>query len=86
MDDTRVHVGVGWSQDKDARRAGFEAAQKALAGSGQTEANMAFVFSTIGYAPEQLLAGVSEVLKNTPIHGGTSFTGVNDSGRISGRR
>ncbi len=76
MDDTRVHVGIGWSQDTDARRAGVEAAQKALASSHQTEANVAFVFSTIGYAPEQLLAGIGEVLKSTPVHGGTSFTGV----------
>jgi len=84
MEDVRVYVGVGWSRDVDARKAGFEAAQKALASSGQTEANMAFVFSTIGYAPDQLLAGVKEVLKNAPVHGGTSFTGVMTPGGFLG--
>ena len=76
MEDTRVHAGVGWSKNTNAKKAGLEAAQKALAKSGQTEANMAFVFSTVGYDPTQLLAGVNEALKNTPVHGGTSFTGV----------
>ena len=71
----RIAVGMGWSKDPAARKAGGEAARAALAGSGG-EADVAFVFSTVDYDATELLAGVNERLGITPVHGGTSFTGI----------
>lgn len=70
----RINVGFGWSCDKDARKAGLEAAQAAL-GNGRAP-DIAFVFATVGYEPDPLVAGVNEGLGHVPIHGGTSFTGI----------
>ena len=70
----RISVGFGSSNEKDARKAGFVAANTAKeSGKG---ADIAFVFSTIGYDPQQLLAGIHESLGEVPVHGGTSFTGI----------
>lgn len=72
--DQRIKVGFGWSGADQAREAGREAARAALI-DGE-EADLAFLFSTVGYDAQALLGGVQEVLGETPIHGSTSFTGV----------
>jgi len=70
----RIKVGFGWSSAEEAREAGREAAQAALT-EGE-KADLAFLFSTVGYDAEALLGGVRDALGETPIHGSTSFTGV----------
>jgi len=72
--DEKIEVGFGWSGAEQARGAGREAAEAALI-EGE-KADLAFLFSTVGYDAQALLGGVREVLGATPIHGSTSFTGV----------
>ena len=61
---------------RDAKQAGLEAARSALVKSGRPEADIAFVFATVGYDPNELLAGVNEVVPHAFVHGATSFTGI----------
>lgn len=70
----RIKVGFGWSSADEAREAGREAAGAAWV--AEERADLAFLFSTVGYDAQALLGGVREVLGETPIHGSTSFTGV----------
>jgi len=70
----RIKVGFGWSSAGQAREAGREAAWAALT-EGE-KADVAFLFSTVGYDAQALLGGVREVLGETSIHGSTSFTGL----------
>lgn len=71
----RIGVGFGWSRDPDARKAGAEAAQTALQGCGG-EANVAFVYTTVDYDLQELVAGVTSQTGIAPVHGSTSFTGI----------
>ncbi|MDR1832541.1 MAG: FIST C-terminal domain-containing protein [Fusobacteriaceae bacterium] len=66
--------GVGSSVLTDAKAAGKQAAEKAVAGLGK--AKMAFVYSSVAYDNNALYAGVKEALPGVPIVGNTSFTGV----------
>jgi len=73
--ENQIQVGFGWDSDPDPEVAGLRAGQAAL-GPLSEEANVAFVFSTVGYDAEKLLAGANRALGIVPIHGGTSFTGI----------
>jgi hypothetical protein len=71
----RIYVGFGSSDDPDARRAGAAAAQAAVDGCGG-EPNVAFVYTTVDYDLQELLAGVTSKTGVAPVHGSTSFTGI----------
>lgn len=73
--ENRMEVGFGWNSDPDPEAAGFRAGQAALASLSE-EANVAFLFSTVGYDAQKLLAGANRALGIVPVHGGTSFTGI----------
>ncbi|MDR2648111.1 MAG: FIST C-terminal domain-containing protein [Clostridiales bacterium] len=65
---------IGSSILSCARPAGKAAAEKAK--EGVENAKLAFVYSSVAYDPESLLAGVKEALPGVPVIGNTSFTGV----------
>ncbi len=62
-------VGVGISSEKESFAAGCEAAQQAIKQMGQTRADLALVFATIGYKQETLLAGIRTITGDTPLSG-----------------
>ena len=57
---------TGASRDPDARRAGAAAAAEALAGA---DPKLLVVFCSVAYDQEELLAGVAEVVGDTPVIG-----------------
>lgn len=65
---------VGSSTLDDPKLAGLEAAK--LASKGLKNIALAFVYASCDYNVAKVLAGVREVLGETPILGNTSFTGV----------
>ena len=72
-----IKAGTGRSQLADARKAGAEAAGKALMTlSGKPDALL--VFASPGYDHEALLAGISSIAPDVPMAGGTT------AGEISG--
>jgi hypothetical protein len=64
-----TRVGVGSSKAFDAFRAGREAAETAVRGLDGELPTFALVFATTGYEPSVLLAGINEVLGETPWSG-----------------
>ncbi len=64
-----LSIGVGVSREKEGFAAGCEAAQQAIAQIGQTRADLALVFATIGYNQEDLLAGIRTITGDTPLSG-----------------
>jgi len=62
-------VGVGVSINRDPKKAGFEAAEKALKNASIEKADFVFMFSTVGYPQEELLKSVNQVIKDTPLIG-----------------
>jgi hypothetical protein len=75
-----TNAGVGRSTDRNARRAGREAATQACAPLGGERADLVLVFGTSGYDPEPLIAGIREVT------GGAPLSGCSGEGIISGSR
>jgi hypothetical protein len=73
--DERIRVGFGWSKDPDARKAGAEAARAAIDAS-EGEPSVAFVYTTVDYDLQELVAGVASQTGIAPVHGSTSFTGI----------
>ena len=69
-----MKANVGHSVVADARTAGAAAA--ATAKVGLADVKLAFVYSSVAYDIEALLAGVSAELPAVPLIGNTSFTGV----------
>ena len=65
---------VGWSIDKSSKKAGMEAAQKAM--SNLTKAKVAFVYTSVDNNVEEVLEGVKETLGNVPVVGCTSSGGI----------
>ena len=53
---------VGWSIDKSSKKAGMEAAQKAM--SNLTKAKVAFVYTSVDNNVEEVLEGVKEFVTN----------------------
>lgn len=65
---------VGHSVAADAKTAGAEAARMAKEGLDDTK--LAFVYGSVVYDLDEMLAGVREELPDVPVIGNTSFTGV----------
>jgi len=74
---------VGSSTLKNSYEAGKEAAN--LAAKDLNDIKIAFLYSSVEHDQKELLKGVKEVLKDAPVIGNTSFTGViTPEGFISG--
>lgn len=65
---------TGSSTNANAKIAGKEAAAKAAA--GLSNVRMAFVYASVAYDLDAMLAGIKEALPGVPLVGNTSFTGV----------
>lgn len=78
-----MKANIGHSTLADAKAAGAEAAE--MAKTGLDDIKVAFVYSSVVYDLEAMLAGVREQLPDVPLLGNTSFTGVvTADGFISG--
>lgn len=78
-----IKTGVGMSEEKDAFRAGSEAAGKALAEAGG-KADLAVVFATSKYDQQKLMDGLVKALGNTPMCGGTTAGEISNTGFSEG--
>ncbi|MDR2095538.1 MAG: FIST C-terminal domain-containing protein [Treponema sp.] len=65
---------TGASNGADANAAGKEAAGKVK--KGLSDIKLAFVYASVAYDLERMLAGIGEELPGVPVLGNTSFTGV----------
>jgi hypothetical protein len=72
-----IKAGVGKSKNLDAKKAGAEAAKKALSQVGE-KANLIFVFSTVAYDQKKMIDGVRSITKDIPL------VGCSTSGEITG--
>ena len=63
---------VGWSAQADARRAGTEAAERALAQMAPLRPQVAMVFGSSWFAPDALLEGIRSALGGVPLIGGST--------------
>jgi hypothetical protein len=75
-------AGVGESRQRDARAAGREAAQAALAGRG--DADLILCFATVGYDLGELLAGVRGETGEVPLAGCSGAGVIGPSGSDEG--
>jgi hypothetical protein len=64
-----IEAGVGVSHNRNPRRAGQEAAEKALAAAGVSRPDFVFLFSTVGYPQPAVLAAVREATGGAPLTG-----------------
>ena len=69
-----MKANVGHSTLADAQAAGAQAAEQAKA--GLDDVKVAFVYASVVYDLEAMLAGVRDTLPDVPVVGNTSFTGV----------
>jgi hypothetical protein len=81
QDSRRRWMGVGRSDDADARRAGARAARLALAGD---EPRLLVVFGSIRYDPAELLAGIRESAGDTPVIGCSTHGEIGPDGARDG--
>lgn len=65
---------VNWSEDTDPRKAGSDAAGRAMAALGE-QAGLAIAFCTVGYDETSFVRGVRDAVGDVPLMGATSFTG-----------
>ncbi|MEA3397917.1 MAG: FIST N-terminal domain-containing protein [Chloroflexota bacterium] len=70
-----LKAGVCWSDLADAYQAGQQSAQKALADL-KGKADFALAFCTVDYDEAAFLKGIQETVRNVPLMGCTSFTGI----------
>ena len=68
-------IGTGSTTSTDAKAAAAELVEQAKAGLEGTP-TMAILFATTQYDTEALVSGVSELLGDVPLWGGSSSTGV----------
>ncbi len=75
-----IKAAIGLSQNLDNHRAAAEeAARQAMEGLGGSAPNILFVFSSIQYDQEEVLAGVKNVVPHTPIVGGSAAGEITSS-------
>ena len=72
-------VGVGESNDKDSFKAGQEAASEALSKHGGTPEAL-IVFGSTGFDHRQLLSGITSVVGDIPMVGGTTAGEISTAG------
>ena len=76
-------VGVG--TDADAHKAGAEACTQALSGLPENKASVLFVFGSVSYDQDNLIAGVSSVAPGTLIFGCSTAGEISSEGFSSER-
>lgn len=75
-----ILVGIGLSKNRDSYLAGKEAAHSAKQKIDSKNISLAFVFATTHFKLEQLLAGIKEILGNTPVVGSSGVGIITPSG------
>jgi hypothetical protein len=75
-----VVPGTGYSELKDSRRAGVEAAEKAKAALAGEKAKVVIVFGIDKLKHDQLLEGVASVFDPSTVHGCTSYNSITQEG------
>ncbi len=76
-----MQVGIGFSQDKEAVRAGESAAEQAVKYSG--EPNITFLFTTGDYDPAKVLTGVKNVIGSSKVVGASTYGLITRSGVLT---
>ena len=75
-----MKVGVGYYDDPDSSIAGLEAARKALAHAGRSDAcDMVLLFATATHNAEQLREAVISVVGDVPVYGGGAVGIITDN-------
>jgi len=77
-----LKASVGFSQGEDPHAVGVVACQDALNSLGESEADLAIVFSSVQYDQEKMLAGVRSVSKNAVVVGGSTAGEIVTSGPL----
>jgi len=75
-----IMVGVGRSRSFDSRAAGREAAEGAKAALAGEEPSLTLVFSTVGHAQDDLMAGVTEILGTRNVSGCSAEGVITEAG------
>lgn len=73
-------VGIGRSEDDNSKTAGIEAAQNALEAFGKEAPDIAIVLAYQQFNHRELLEGISSVLGDVPMIGGTTAGEISNSG------
>ncbi len=68
-----MKIGIAHSNQTHSKSAGIECAANALAKAGIEKANFALVFCSGKHDPHKFLEGITSVLGNTPLIGGSSI-------------
>jgi len=76
---------VGFSQGEDAYIVGVNACQDALTKLGESDADLAIVFSSVQYDQEKMLAGVRSVSKNASVVGCSTAGEIVTTGPLNKR-
>ncbi len=64
-----THIGIGFSNQIDSETAASEAAFQSIANLNADRADIAFVFSTIHYDPQETVPALSAALEETKLIG-----------------
>src|SRR5258708_7207263 len=75
-----ITCGVGFSSDNDSYNAGVRSAQQAMLQIGEAKPNCIFVFSTVAYDQEKMLAGVRSVTGSTLLVGSSTAGEITTDG------
>lgn len=79
-----IHTGVGLSTQDDGKTAGAEAARIALEQMGSEAADFCMVFGDVRYDQQALLNGVSSVVGNASMIGGSGAGQIGNDGPVQG--
>ncbi len=78
-----IKANIGLSQNLDNHRAAAEeAARQAIEGLGGNAPSILFVFSSIQYDQEEVLAGIKSIVPNAPIVGGSAAGEITSSATV----
>ena len=80
-----LKASVGFGQGEDPHIVGVNATQDALTKLGESEADLAIVFSSVQYDQEKMLAGVRSVSKNATVVGCSTAGEIVTSGPLNKR-
>ncbi|MDI6778469.1 MAG: FIST N-terminal domain-containing protein [Patescibacteria group bacterium] len=72
-----IQAGVGLSNNKDARQAGYEACSLAIKKAGIEKPDLVIAFSSVGLNQDEVVGGINEASGKTPL------IGCSDAGQIT---
>ncbi len=75
-----VQAGTGYSIEKDAQKAGTEAAKKAKAALGKQEAKVVIVFGLNKLDHKKILEGVNSVFDKSIVYGCSAYNAITEEG------